>query len=91
MVTRISGQFLTYDPQYTYADVTDGSGAVIRRDIISSGTIAFANATTNYASVDSVELAELRDESKMLYALIDAGVESWEGYNEALAIWRERQ
>lgn len=50
-------------------------------------TISYPNGSTGQIEIS--ELEELRDDSRLLYALIDAGVEDWPGYQEALANYLE--
>lgn len=56
--------------------------------ITASADININSMATN---VSANEYKELKDDSKLLYALIDAGVEGWPGYQEALSIYRETE
>jgi hypothetical protein len=61
-----------------------------------TGSITSSRTVNNFAvntkiSLSKEEHAELVDDSLLLYALMDAGVEDWPGFQEALAIYRERK
>jgi hypothetical protein len=58
--------------------ITSGYG-ITKKDIDSQSML-----------IDPQELAELRDDSALLYALMDVGVEDWEKFGEALDIYREK-
>lgn len=66
---------ITYSGNLTAASITSSS--------INSATI------TAYPT--SEELNELEDDSILLYALIDAGVEDWPGYDDAIRLYNERK
>lgn len=79
-----------YQPQGWYKSVnntftTTGSsitsGTLVAKDMVTSGGDLMA--------VSGADYRELQEDSKMLYALIDAGVEEWEGYENAIALLRE--
>ena len=51
----------------------------------------FTKKISDTTVVDKEDYRELLDERKLLYALIDAGVEDWDGYNVALGLYREAE
>jgi hypothetical protein len=64
-----------------------GAGTITAKNI-SFAPINSNGVISKYEMVEPKELAELRDDSKLLYALIDAGVEDWAGYQEAILAYR---
>lgn len=83
------------DPKNLYIAQLKNSqitGAQLAASNITSGsfvTSAKTDALYNQSIIDNEELRELRDDQKMLFALMDAGVDQWEGYDEALINYRE--
>jgi hypothetical protein len=78
-----TGTVTTASPNYSNINI--GPGNVMLASDLSG---AQSNAHT---TILCSELEELRSDSKLLYALIDAGVEEWPGYQEALLKYLEEE
>lgn len=80
-----------YQPQGWYKSIAANTFTTTGSSI-TSGTLVAKDMVTSAGdlmAVDGADYRELQEDSKMLYALIDAGVEDWEGYNNAIALLRE--
>ena len=70
---------------YSPNNVTQLTGNYIAANsITSTAIVSGAGLTSDHVYISQEEYEELKADSTLLYALIDEGVEEWEGYDRAI-------